>query len=94
MSDLADLAVIIYGMIAVIIEKGLDVMFWALERRKQRREAFRAEVIAEGLALGRAEGRTEILAELQAKAHLRENGESIADWLDRMARELEDSVKK
>ena len=61
-------------------------MFWALEQRKKRREAFRAQVTAEA--------RTEMLAERRSKTHLRGDGESTADWLDRMARELEDSGKK
>ena len=109
-SSLVDYAVIIYGMIAVLFEKGLDVMFWALEQRKKRMAAFRAEMMAEGLAKGRAagiaEGRAEgmaqgraeawpeILAELQAKAALDDDGKAIADWLERVTRELEDSKTK
>ena len=86
MSDLADLAVIIYGMIAVIIERGLIIMFWAIERRKQMREEFRARM--------EAKGRADLLAELKSKANLQDDGAPSADWLDRMARELEDSAKK
>ena len=93
-SSLVDYAVIVYGMIAVLFEKGLDVMFWALEQRKKRIARYRAEMMAEGLAQGRAEGRTAMLAELQAKAHLREEGESVDAWLERMERELEDSRTK
>ena len=98
MSDRADLAVIIYGMAAVVIERGLIIMFWALERRKQMREEFRAQVIAEArteiLSEIRSEVRSEMLAELRSKTHLRGDDESTSDWLDRMARELEDSGKK
>ena len=84
-SSLVDLAVIIYGMIAVLIEKGLDAMFWALEQRKKRIARYRAEM--------KAEARAEMLAELQAKARLREEGEPVDAWLERMGRELEDGRK-
>ena len=92
-SSLVDYGIIIYGMIAVVFEKGLDVMFWALEQRKKRIARYRAEMMAEGLAEGRAQGRSEMLADLLANAHHREDGESISDWLERMGRDLENGAK-
>ena len=72
-------------------------MFWALEQRKKRREAFRAQVREEARkemsAEFRAMGRTEMLEDLQSKATLSDDGEAIADWLERAGRELEDSRK-
>ena len=63
----------------------MDAMFWALEQRKKRIARYRAEM--------KAEARAEMLAELQAKARLREEGEPVDAWLERMGRELEDSRK-
>ena len=45
--ELVDLGAAVYGMVAATIEIGVETMFWALERRRQRREAFRAAVAAE-----------------------------------------------
>ena len=39
-----DLGAVLYGMAAVIIEKGITLMFWALEQRQKRQKAFRDEI--------------------------------------------------
>ena len=44
---LVDLGVVLYGMVAVVIERGIKAMFWALEQRRKWREEFRATVAAE-----------------------------------------------
>ena len=49
-SDLTDIGAVIYGVVAVAIERGVNVIFWALEQRKKRRERLRAEALAEGQA--------------------------------------------
>ena len=70
-ATLVDLGAVVYGMIAVLVERGVDMVFWALEQRQKRREKLQAEARAAGLAAGRAagmaagraEGRAEGLAE-------------------------------
>ena len=42
-----DLGAVLYGMAAVIIEKGITLMFWALEQRQKRQKAFRDEIAAQ-----------------------------------------------
>ena len=51
-----DLAAVVYAAIAVLAERGVRVMFWALDQRRQWREKWRAAAIAEGIELGRDEG--------------------------------------
>lgn len=84
-AELVDLAAIIYGMIAVLSERGVRVMFWALDQRRQWRERWRQEARAEGRATGLAEGREQGRAEM--KAHLervaREKGIDLDELLPR-----------
>lgn len=42
-----DLGAVLYGMVAVVIEKGITLMFWALEQRQKRQKAFRDEIVAQ-----------------------------------------------
>ena len=42
-----DLGAVLYGMVAVVIEKGITLMFWALEQRQKRQKAFRDEIASE-----------------------------------------------
>ena len=55
-ATLVDLGAVVYGMIAVLVERGVDMVFWALEQRQKRREKLQAEARAAGLAEGRAAG--------------------------------------
>ena len=54
-ADMVDLGALIYGMVAVTIEGGVRLMFWAWEKHKAVREALREE----GRQAGRVEGRQE-----------------------------------
>ena len=54
-SDLVPLAGVIYGMIALTVEGGVRLMFWAWEKHQAVRESLREE----GRVEGRVEGRTE-----------------------------------
>lgn len=76
-AELVDLAAIIYGMIAVLSERGVRVMFWALDQRRQWRERWRQEARAEG----RAEGKAEMKAHLERVA--REKGIDLDELLPR-----------
>ena len=48
-ATLVDLGVVLYAMVAVLVERGSNMIFWALEQRRKRREALRAQVRAEVL---------------------------------------------
>ena len=67
-ASLVDLGAVIYAMIAVLVERGVRVMFWALDERRKWRAKWRAEARAEGHSEGRAEGHSEGRAEGQTEA--------------------------
>jgi hypothetical protein len=56
-AKLVDLGAVMYSMVAVLAERGVDLVFWALEQRKKRIEERKAE--------GRAEERAKIKAHLE-----------------------------
>ena len=61
-ADLVDIGTVIYAVIAVAVERGVNVIFWALEERKKRRERRLAEAQAERERLqaeSRAQGEAE-----------------------------------
>ena len=58
-AEMVDLAALIYGMVAVTIEGGVRLMFWAWEKHKAVREALREEGREAGRQEGRLEGRQE-----------------------------------
>ena len=62
-ATLVDLGVVVYATVAVLVERGVNMIFWALEQRRKRREKLQAEAMAEGLAEGRAKGKAEGKAE-------------------------------
>ena len=66
-SDLVDLAAVLYAMVAVLVERGARLMFWALDERRKWRAKAREEGRAEGLAEGRAEGLAEAKREFDAR---------------------------
>ena len=80
--SLVDLGTVFYMMAAVVVERGIRFMFWALEQhqkwRARMREEGRQEGRAEGVAVGRAEGRA------QAEAATARRYE---DWLAKVAKE-------
>ena len=62
--DLVDLGAALYGMAAVLVERGITFMLWALDKRREWREKWRAEV--------QAEIQAELLAAMQAEARAEE----------------------
>ena len=62
----------LYAMVAVLVEKGVNLMLWAWEKHKER------------MAKQRAEAQAELLATMQAEARAEEKPE-IAAWLERVA---------
>ena len=63
-ASLVDLGAVLYGMAAVVIERGFRTMFWALDKRKEWREKMRAEAHAEGHADGYAAAKREFDTQL------------------------------
>ena len=59
MAGQVDVGAVIYAMVAVLAERGVRLMFWALDERQKWRARWRAEAQAEGRAEGLAEGRVE-----------------------------------
>ena len=55
-ATLVDLGAVLYGMVAVLTERGVRMVFWALDERRKwrekRREEAKAELIADMLAAG------------------------------------------
>ena len=70
-ADLVDLGALIYGMVAVTIEGGVRLMFWAWEKHKAVREALREE--------GRQESEQRYLPVLKRVAQ--ERGITVAELL-------------
>jgi flagellar biosynthesis/type III secretory pathway protein FliH len=86
--DLVDLGAVVYAAAVVSAERGVAVIFWALEQRKKYiaeriahnervtalwREEGREKGRTEGKAQGRAEGRAEAFAEIRAMAQAEAN---------------------
>lgn len=67
-ASLVDLGAVIYAGVAVLVERGVKVMFWALDERRKWRDKWRAEAQEEGRVEGRAEGRVEGRVEGSAEA--------------------------
>jgi len=56
---LVDLGAAVYGMAAVIAERGVRMVFWALDQRRKWREKWAKEAEDRGLARGLDQGRAE-----------------------------------
>ena len=65
-ASLVDLGAVLYAVIAVMVERGIAMVFWALEKRKQWREAKMMEEI-------RAKVREEVRAEAEQEFQERLN---------------------
>ena len=58
-AGLVDLGAVLYAMAAVLAERGVRLMFWALDERRKWRAKWRAEAREEGRTEGRVEGQAE-----------------------------------
>ena len=84
-SSLVDLGAAVYGMVAVLTERSIDMVFWALEQRRKRakeREKELQDKLAQGMAEGIAQGQAQVLTEL-----LSEGIPQTKQDLERWARE-------
>ena len=96
--SLVDLGTVFYAMAAVVVERSIRFMFWALEQHQKWRARMREEGRAEGVAVGRAEGvavgraegvavgRAEGVAVGRAQAEAA-TARRYEDWLAKVAKE-------
>ena len=66
-AGLVDLGAVLYAMVAVLVERGVDMVFWALERKKQREQE------------NKAKNQAEVLAELVKEGMFKSNQE-LEQW--------------
>ena len=59
-AELVDLATVIYGMMALTVEGGVRLMFWALQKHLEWRDSMREEGRIEGRVEGREEMRSAV----------------------------------
>ena len=75
---MVDMGAVAYAMFAVLVDGGVHLMFYALQKRrewKEQREQEREQLRAEALAEGRAEAKKEFEARIEALEELlREKG--------------------
>ena len=97
---LVDLGAVLYSMAAVLIERGIKAMFWALEQREKWRNAFREEGREEGRKEGRKEGREEgrtegyATAQKEFSARLQPLADERGVSVDELLRQLDDDRAK
>ena len=85
-----DMGAVLYAAAAMLAERGVRLVFWALDQRRKWRAKWRAEAIAEGHAEGIAQGIAEGRAEGQAEGRIAGQAETqqrYDEWLARVSRE-------
>ena len=78
-AEWVDVSALLYGMLAVVLELGGRILFWALAQRKKERDAMTAEV------------RASVLAEIRDRAAELPNSEEFITLLDDMGQLRVDS---
>ena len=86
-SSLVDLGAVIYAAVAVLAERGVRVVFWALDERRKWRAKWRAEAQAEGRAEGHAAGRAEGRSEGHAEGRAEGQAETFTALLEEVSAE-------
>ena len=80
----------LYAMFAVLVERGVITMFWALDKRREWRQKMRAEMREELRDEVREEVRGEMRKEVQAsvkEAVQAERDRQYEVWFERLSRE-------
>ena len=67
MAGEVDLGAVLYTMVAVLAERGVKFMFWALDQRRKWRAKMRAEARAEGYAEAKREFDAQLAQEARNK---------------------------
>ena len=77
-AEMVDLGAVLYAMDAVLAERGVDMVFWALERKKQREQERKQRELE-----NKAKNQAELLARLLEKGIIQNNQE-----LEQLAQEM------
>ena len=85
-ATLVDLGAVVYGMAAVLAERGVRMVFWALDQRRQWREKWRKEAEATGMATGMAKGMATGMATGLARGRTEGRAEGRAEERERILR--------
>ena len=93
-ATLVDFAAVLYAMCALLAERGVVTMFWALDKRREWREKMRAEMKEELREQVRANVREEVRADVreEVRADVREEAQAEISrqyqaWFERLSRE-------
>ena len=81
-SSMVDLGAAVYGMVAVLAERSIYMIFWALEQRRKwskEREKELQDKLAQGIAEGMAQGQVQTLTELLS-AGIIEANQDLEQW--------------
>ena len=77
-----DLGAVLYGMAAVLAEKGVTLMFWALEQRQKRQKAFRDAIASEIRQDVVAQTERDVFARLESVADENGDGDGVVPLSD------------
>ena len=77
-AEMVDLGAVLYAMVAVLAERGVDMVFWALERKKQREQERKQRELE-----NKVKNQAELLARLLEKGIIQNNQE-----LEQLAQEM------
>ena len=81
-SSMVDLGAAVYGMVAVLAERSIFMIFWALEQRRKwskEREKELQDKLNQGIAQGMAQGQVQTLTELLS-AGIIETNQDLEQW--------------
>lgn len=76
---MVDLAAVIYAMLAVAFERGVNMIWWALEQKRKREEKAQEIGRERGLAQGLALGRAGLIAEMKATG-IPKTDQELDEW--------------
>lgn len=84
---MVDLAAVIYAMLAVAFERGVNMIWWAIEQKRKReekaqeigRERGLAQGLEQGLAQGLEIGRAGLIAEMKATG-IPQTDQELDEW--------------
>ena len=81
-SSMVDLGAAVYGMVAVLAERSIYMIFWALEQRRKwskEREKELQDKLNQGIAQGMAQGQAQILTELLSEG-IPQTKQDLEQW--------------
>ena len=76
---MVDLAAVIYAMLAVAFERGVNMIWWAIEQKRKREEKAQEIGRAKGLEQGMEIGRAGLVAEMLASG-MPKTEQELQEW--------------